>query len=82
PSLRLGGDIPARLEHIVMACLAKDPAARPQTAEILASLLAEVPLERPWTQDRAREWWAANRSGDGAAPSDIAPAESRVAVKA
>jgi eukaryotic-like serine/threonine-protein kinase len=61
PSRRTRLAIPADLEAIVLACLAKDPAARPQTADELAARLASVRLEREWTGERAREWWDKHR---------------------
>ena len=56
PSGRTGLSIPAPLEDIIMDCLEKDPARRPQTAGELARRLLALPLD-PWTQERAREWW-------------------------
>jgi eukaryotic-like serine/threonine-protein kinase len=53
--------IPAELEAVVLACLAKDPDERPQTADELAARLAAVPLTREWTVARAREWWDRHR---------------------
>ncbi|HEY7449656.1 MAG TPA: serine/threonine-protein kinase, partial [Vicinamibacterales bacterium] len=61
PSQRTELPIPPQLEAIVLACLAKNPEARPQTAEELATRLASVPLAREWTTQRAREWWNLNR---------------------
>ena len=58
PSKRTDRRIPAVLEDLVMACLAKDPAQRPQSARELSVRLAEVEGAATWTQDRAREWWA------------------------
>ncbi len=58
PSRRTDLPIPPQLEALVLTCLAKDPAARPATADELGARLAAVPLERPWTAERAREWWA------------------------
>jgi len=58
PSRRTDLSIPPQLEALVLTCLAKDPAARPATADELGARLAAVPLERPWTAERAREWWA------------------------
>lgn len=52
--------VPAALEAVVMACLAKDPGARPRDAEDLdARLAAAIPGE-PWTSDCARAWWGAH----------------------
>jgi serine/threonine-protein kinase len=70
PSRRCPTPVPPELEQIVLACLSKEPAARPQTAEALAAWLDTVPFERPWTVERAREWWAANRGpAAGVAPA-------------
>ncbi len=52
PSIRAGVPIPAALEDIVMDCLEKDPAKRPQSAGELARRLEALPLD-PWTPERA-----------------------------
>ncbi|HWB40287.1 MAG TPA: serine/threonine-protein kinase, partial [Gemmatimonadales bacterium] len=58
PSSRTELAIPAALDELVLACLAKDPADRPQTARELSRRLGEVDGAGTWTQDRARDWWA------------------------
>jgi len=58
PSARSDLRIPAALDQLVLSCLAKDPAGRPQSARELSRRLAEIDGAETWTQDRAREWWA------------------------
>jgi serine/threonine protein kinase len=60
PSIRTEQPIPMALDDLVLACLAKDPARRPQSARELSLRLAEVDGSTAWTQDRAREWWTAH----------------------
>jgi serine/threonine-protein kinase len=61
PSTRTSRPIPKALDDVVMACLAKDPFARPQTARELSLRLAA--LEGPvWTETRAGEWWRTHRT--------------------
>jgi hypothetical protein len=56
PSQLLPAPLPSALEDLVMQCLAKDPADRPDAVGLLAALSA---LELPgrWSQDDARSWW-------------------------
>ena len=49
--------IPPRLDDIILACLSKDPADRPRTAEDLALRLEAIELPQPWTRERADTWW-------------------------
>lgn len=49
--------VPEELERIVLWCLAKDPARRPQTARELMRALDTVGLSGRWTEDRAQAWW-------------------------
>ena len=59
PSQRTTLPIPPTLERLVLACLAKKPEDRPQSAAELGRLLAGVEGE-PWSEARAREWWEAH----------------------
>src|SRR5213595_3107082 len=61
PSARTDQPIPPALDHLVLSCLAKDPAQRPQSARELSRRLAEVEGAGAWTQDRAREWWTSHQ---------------------
>jgi len=62
PSLRTELPLPPELERLVLACLAKDPADRPQSAADLGRALGAIPVE-PWSQEQALSWWSANRPG-------------------
>lgn len=57
PSQRTEASIPPALDEIVLACLAKSPDDRPQSAAELADRLAESGLADGWTQADARAWW-------------------------
>jgi serine/threonine-protein kinase len=61
PSSRTSLPIPRALDDLVLCCLAKDPANRPQSARELSLRLAEVEGASAWTQDRARSWWATHQ---------------------
>jgi serine/threonine-protein kinase len=62
PSQRTGREIPSDLEAIVMACLAKRPGERPQSAEAMSEMLARCQGFGAWTREQARKWWLDNRS--------------------
>jgi len=58
PSRRSELSIPACLDRIVLACLEKDPDARPQSAAEVKHMLDECELDDTWTEAEAQEWWA------------------------
>ena len=58
PSRRSGRAFHPQLEQMVLMCLAKEPASRPQSVDELSGRLAAVPLEHEWTRERALAWWA------------------------
>ena len=70
PSERVETGVPADLEHVVLACLQKDPNKRPAGAEALAEMLAGCESGSAWTEADARAWWELHMPGATALPSD------------
>jgi len=62
PSARTEVPVPAELDQLVIACLARKPEDRPRSAAHLSRGLAAVPVE-PWSDEQASEWWNTNRPG-------------------
>jgi len=65
PSQRTEIEVPGSLEGVILRCLEKDPARRPQTARQLLDLLAECEEVEPWTHKEAERWWCAHAPQDG-----------------
>jgi serine/threonine protein kinase len=60
------------LEKLLLSCLAKSPADRPQSAAIMAEALRTMQPLEPWTLDDAHQWWQAFQPSDtvASAPSN------------
>jgi serine/threonine-protein kinase len=56
PSRRTELAVPPALDDLVVACLAKAPAERPQSALEIRRRLDAIAVE-PWTEEQARRWW-------------------------
>jgi eukaryotic-like serine/threonine-protein kinase len=56
PSQRSELDIPPELDSVILACLAKHPEDRPQTAGELARRLSTT-VRAIWTEELAHRWW-------------------------
>ena len=56
PSQRTEIDVAPELDGAVLACLAKRPEDRPQSAAELDRMLAEIEVE-PWSEEEATRWW-------------------------
>jgi tRNA A-37 threonylcarbamoyl transferase component Bud32 len=57
PSRRLGREVDAVLERVLLACLAKDPALRPASARGILELFERSPLARGWSSADAAAFW-------------------------
>jgi eukaryotic-like serine/threonine-protein kinase len=64
----LAEKVPAEFERLLLRCLNKDPADRPENAVALRRDLRGLALERSWNRERATAWWAtrdAEATADG-----------------
>ena len=57
PSQRSELEIPRELDSVILACLAKLPEDRPQTAGELSHRLAAAVNGDGWTEEHAHRWW-------------------------
>jgi eukaryotic-like serine/threonine-protein kinase len=76
PSSRLGRALPADLERLVLACLAKRPEDRPATAHVFRERLRACTGAGAWSNARAAAWWAAHRQKPSRATAS-APFDAR-----
>ncbi len=63
PSLQAPAPVPAWLDSLVLACLAKDPDARPRDADELLRRIDEHATTEVWTNVQALEWWQSHLPG-------------------
>jgi serine/threonine-protein kinase len=60
PSARTELEVSRELDRVVLACLAKRPEDRPQTAGELDRMLSEIEVA-PWSEEAATRWWRAHQ---------------------
>ena len=82
PSDRTALPIPATLDALVLACLAKDPRHRPQDAAAVLEMLAHCRSSEPWDSEVARNWWERHlvELSGPLAVSDALPLEPSFAI--
>jgi serine/threonine-protein kinase len=71
--------IPPDVDDLILSCLAKDPASRPQSARELSRRLAELECAGLWTDERAREWWDLHQPAQAMAAR--APMKRELAIR-
>ncbi|MEM8666054.1 MAG: protein kinase [Planctomycetota bacterium] len=50
-------ELPKEIDEVILKCLAKDPADRPNDVSELARLLERIPVKADWGNQQARTWW-------------------------
>jgi serine/threonine protein kinase len=60
PSQRTDNPIPPAFDQLILDCLAKDPADRPQRVDEILDMLTPLQQSAPWPQAAAHAWWDAN----------------------
>ena len=75
PAARLGKTVSPDLEALLLRCLAKAPADRPDNAAELINLLAACRVAAPWTDADAQQWWARYR-GTAALTTTATPTQA------
>ncbi len=75
PSERLGKTVPPDLEALILRCLEKDAAERPQNARELEQRLLACQNVGTWEREQAADWWGTHgdtlRPNRQLSPSDI-----------
>jgi eukaryotic-like serine/threonine-protein kinase len=81
PSARVGRPVCPQLEALILRCLERDPAARPQSAHEMIAALAASPCVAEWNVEQRAAWWAAHREAiHRARELEMEPVEAAQAV--
>ena len=78
PSLRSEFNIPAALDALILECLAKNPEARPVSAQDVDRRLATIDTPDAWTGEKAHAWLALHRLNVDQARTATRPVRSSI----
>ena len=71
---RAAPHVPEPLDALIAACLEKDRAKRPPSADAVIEALDRLAARLSWTQRDATAWWEGFRKRQESAPRQAAPA--------
>ncbi len=63
PSAHVDFVIPPALDALILSCLAKEPADRPESAHAMLQVMKSIDLPHRWTAERASQWWSTRGLG-------------------
>jgi serine/threonine protein kinase len=70
PSQRAELVVPESLDRAILMCLEKKPEARPDSAEMFASMLDNSGSNGHWTPEDAKRWWLNHRPENTPVPPE------------
>ncbi|HEY2838048.1 MAG TPA: serine/threonine protein kinase [Pirellulales bacterium] len=79
-STRLGAPVSADLEQVILRCLSKNVAERPQTATELADDLTRCRAASSWNRKEADRWWRQVTTSGGVATTKPETSDHRFAT--
>ena len=74
--------VPEALDALIAACLEKDRARRPRSAEAVVEALDRLASRLAWTQLDAADWWSQYRKRRQAAPASTVAASEDFSLAA
>jgi hypothetical protein len=81
PSVRMTGTIGQQLERIILRCLEKDPAQRPQSVAEFAAALQACPTTGTWTVEDGRAWWERHGRLDAQKPVSKSGSKAEATIR-
>jgi serine/threonine-protein kinase len=80
PSKKLGAPVPADLESVLLACLAKSPDERPASALVLRDRLRACADAGGWTEQDASAFWRSRRAAVASKVETVSVSATTIAI--